>query len=43
MNKEEPERKTYESPEVEVVEIKAQQIVCVSNPNGTDSYGRENW
>jgi len=41
--KEEQIRQLYTFPEVKVVEIKARQIVCQSNPNGLDPYEREDW
>lgn len=33
----------YISPQVKVVEIKTQAIICQSNPNGTEQYETDIW
>lgn len=43
MSMKESKQKVYVSPEVEVIETQVQTVICVSNPNSTDSYGRESW
>jgi len=36
-------KQLYTSPEAEMTETQLPTVICVSNPNGTDSYSRENW
>ena len=48
MKSEEPNNKgnaqaPYASPDVKVVEIKAQGVLCGSNPNSLEQYQREDW
>ena len=33
----------YASPDVKVVEIKAQGVLCGSNPNSPEQYGTDIW
>lgn len=33
----------YTSPMAEVLELAAQDVLCVSTPNGTEPYDLENW
>ena len=33
----------YVSPEVMIVEINAQKVLCGSDPNSTEQYEREDW
>ena len=33
----------YVSPQVEVVEINVQRVLCGSNPNSPEQYGTDTW